>query len=54
MQGDPISPAIFALALDGFSELINDRINKGHIRPYVCKCVSMPILHIMYADDMIL
>ena len=53
-QGDPISPYIFLLCVDGFSSLIIDAARNQRISGVsICKG-SPKITHLFFADDSLL
>ncbi|CAM8877641.1 unnamed protein product [Rhodiola kirilowii] len=53
-QGDPLSPNIFILAMEFFSKLINEGIQKREISAYKIEGCRSHIHHLMYADDLLI
>jgi hypothetical protein len=53
-QGDPLSPYLFLFVADGFSKLIQDRVQHRHIQElHVCR-QAPGISHLLFADDTLL
>ncbi|KAL9667365.1 hypothetical protein QQ045_001720 [Rhodiola kirilowii] len=52
-QGDPISPSLFLISMEFFSQLLKQRSNEGHIFPYFVKVGALQVSHLLYADDML-
>uniref|UniRef100_A0A1D1ZAL7 LINE-1 reverse transcriptase n=1 Tax=Anthurium amnicola TaxID=1678845 RepID=A0A1D1ZAL7_9ARAE len=51
-QGDPLSPYLFVIAMEGFSALMQDKWSKGII--HVPSSNGVSISHILFADDLII
>ncbi|KAG7588721.1 Reverse transcriptase domain [Arabidopsis suecica] len=49
-QGDPLSPYLFVLAMEVFSNLLKSRFDAGYIH-YHPKTSDLSISHLMFADD---
>lgn len=49
-QGDPLSPYLFVLAMEVFSQLLRARFDSGYIK-YHPQTEDMDISHLMFADD---
>ncbi|KAL9659108.1 hypothetical protein QQ045_021151 [Rhodiola kirilowii] len=52
-QGDPLSPSLFLIAMEFFSQMINQAFTNGKLTPYKPKGGRMDIHHLLYADDML-
>ncbi|KAK9995141.1 hypothetical protein SO802_024844 [Lithocarpus litseifolius] len=53
-QGDPLSPFLFLLCMEGLNGLINKAADKGDIKGYAL-CRNNPRLtHLLFADDSLL
>ncbi|KAL9669837.1 hypothetical protein QQ045_007387 [Rhodiola kirilowii] len=53
-QGDPISRSLFVVSMEMFSRLLLGKIGDGSILSYFVKPRTLPISHLLYADDMLL
>ncbi|OMO57964.1 reverse transcriptase [Corchorus capsularis] len=53
-QGDPLSPYLFLLCMEGFSCLLQDAERLGHIRGVVVSRVAPRVSHLFFADDNLL
>lgn len=50
-QGDPLSPYLFILCVEGLSSLITHSINEGSLKGLVM-CLGAPVIHhLLFADD---
>ncbi|CAM8892705.1 unnamed protein product [Rhodiola kirilowii] len=52
-QGDPLSPNLFILTMEYFSQLLNRAVINRQVMPYKPKGGKMRIHHLLYADDML-
>ena len=52
-QGDPLSPYLFILAMEGFSGIMKEASSSGNFRHH-WKCKSPAITHLCFADDLML
>ncbi|KAG7579142.1 Reverse transcriptase domain [Arabidopsis thaliana x Arabidopsis arenosa] len=52
-QGDPLSPYLFVLAMEVFSNLLHSRYAAGYIH-YHPKASDLNISHLMFADDVMI
>ncbi|KAL9690528.1 hypothetical protein QQ045_010930 [Rhodiola kirilowii] len=52
-QGDPLSPFLFTIAMEGLSRMLK-RLSKSEGFYYHPKCHRIKLSHIMFADDLIL
>ncbi|KAG0454519.1 hypothetical protein HPP92_023811 [Vanilla planifolia] len=53
-QGDPLSPALFIIALDALSRCLTAAVASRSIQAYVTPKLSRPITHLAFADDVII
>ena len=53
-QGDPLSPLLFDLAMEGLSKLIQRATDLKQISGFQVRRVAEPISHLHYADDTII
>ncbi|KAL9680391.1 hypothetical protein QQ045_018270 [Rhodiola kirilowii] len=53
-QGDPLSPSLFILAMEYFSQLLNQAVRFRKVIPYKTKGGKSMIHHLLYADDMLI
>lgn len=52
-QGDPMSPYMFVLAMEGLSRLLGSRFEPGNIG-YHPRTYELKISHLMFADDVMI
>ena len=53
-QGDPLSPLLFAIAMEALSRLLDDAILAGHILVFTVGIRSntpLVVTHLLFADD---
>ncbi|GAU48590.1 hypothetical protein TSUD_405800 [Trifolium subterraneum] len=53
-QGDPMSPYIFVLCMDKLTHLIAEAVDSGKWHPLKAGKAGPAILHLMFADDLLL
>lgn len=53
-QGDPLSPYLFILAPEALSRGLNDRFERGLIRPFHVPRGCSPVSHLAFADDVVI
>jgi len=53
-QGDPISPYLFIICVEGLSQLISEANNRGTIGGFHCSKESPTIMHLFFANDSLL
>lgn len=53
-QGDPLSPYLFILAPEALSRGLNDRFDRGLIRPFHVPRGCSPVSHLAFADDVVI
>lgn len=53
-QGDPISPYIFVLCMERFSQAINGKVNQNVWLPILLKNNGPPLSHLFFADVLVL
>jgi hypothetical protein len=53
-QGDPLSPLLFALAVDLLQSVINHEYQQGNLLPPFPQNQDTPFLVVQYADDTVL
>ncbi|KAL9685919.1 hypothetical protein QQ045_023373 [Rhodiola kirilowii] len=52
-QGDPLSPSLFILAMEYFSQSLNQTMLSRKIQAYRTKGCKLTFHHLLYADDML-
>ncbi|KAK9065169.1 hypothetical protein SSX86_016552 [Deinandra increscens subsp. villosa] len=52
-QGDPLSPFLFILAMEGLNYLINEEVKGGRFKPMLVGRNKVALSHLFYADDVI-
>ncbi|GKG18122.1 putative RNA-directed DNA polymerase, eukaryota, reverse transcriptase zinc-binding domain protein, partial [Tanacetum coccineum] len=52
-QGDPLSPFLFILAMEGLHAITCKAINIGMFKGVIIREGNLDILHLFYADDAI-
>ncbi|VFQ98433.1 unnamed protein product [Cuscuta campestris] len=52
-QGDPLSPLLFIIAMEGLSKSIKSNMTLGFLKPFHTGLVVAPS-HLLYADDLII
>ncbi|CAN6553836.1 unnamed protein product [Malus baccata var. baccata] len=50
-QGDPLSPFLFLLCIEGFSMLIKRSLEMGALHGFKISPTGVPLTHIFFADD---
>ncbi|KAJ7962301.1 Ribonuclease H [Quillaja saponaria] len=53
-QGNPLSPYIFVLCMERQGHLIEDKVKQGVWKPFKISKDGPQILHLMFADDLLL
>lgn len=53
-QGEPLSPYLFVLAMEKFSQIINVAVEANHWKGVKISPVGMEFSYIFFADDLIL
>jgi len=53
-QGDPISPYLFLLAAEGFSCLLNSRLQSSTLKGIKVAPSAPVVSHLLFADDSLL
>ncbi|XP_060195288.1 uncharacterized protein LOC132624540 [Lycium barbarum] len=53
-QGDPISPALFIIAAESLSCMLNELYNNPRFRGFIMQATGPKINHLAYADDLII
>ncbi|KAL4585499.1 hypothetical protein LXL04_010120 [Taraxacum kok-saghyz] len=53
-QGDPLSPFLFVLAMEGFHIALEEVAKAGVFRGVSIGCVGLHVSHFLYADDVVL
>ena len=53
-QGDPLSPYLFLLCLEGLNGLIQHTVDGGHIEGFALCCSDPKISHLFFANDSLL
>ncbi|KAJ9536686.1 LOW QUALITY PROTEIN: hypothetical protein OSB04_un000159 [Centaurea solstitialis] len=51
-QGDPISPYLFTLVMEGFSLILKKCIRESHAFRFHANCEELNITHLCFADDL--
>lgn len=52
-QGDPLSPYLFVIVMDKLSRMIHYAMEFGSWSPIIIKQNSLPLTHLMFADDVL-
>ncbi|KAL9687375.1 hypothetical protein QQ045_031776 [Rhodiola kirilowii] len=53
LQGDPLSPSLFILVMEYFSQSLNQVMVTRKVQPYKTKGCRLCFHHLLYADDML-
>ena len=53
-QGDPLSPYLFVIAMEGLTRIIQHEISRNNSFKYHWRCEKQNITHLCFADDLIL
>ncbi|KAK2642390.1 hypothetical protein Ddye_024153 [Dipteronia dyeriana] len=53
-QGDPLSPYMFLLCVEGFSSLVSQAVNSGEFLGFQCSRDGPTISHLFFVDDSLL
>ncbi|KAL9683091.1 hypothetical protein QQ045_014906 [Rhodiola kirilowii] len=53
-QEDPLSPSLFILAMEYFSQVLNQAVRSKKIKMYKAKGSKLGIHHLLYEDDMLI
>jgi hypothetical protein len=53
-QGDPNSPYLFVLAMEGFSLLLEDMARSNPLFCFYPKCSPIQLTHLCFADDLLI
>ncbi|KAG0502986.1 hypothetical protein HPP92_003058 [Vanilla planifolia] len=53
-QGDPLSPALFAIVINAFSQSLKDGFRSGRIEGFSMPRHCHQVTHLAYADDIVI
>ncbi|KAL9667706.1 hypothetical protein QQ045_002070 [Rhodiola kirilowii] len=53
-QGDPLFPSLFVVAMEWLSKVLNAGVSHGVLKPFITKCRSVQVNHLLFADDLLI